>query len=113
VWPVIALASAIAFAISETVDWLIYTFTKYRLSTRILLSSLVASPTDTTVFLYGADLARQGQGDPAGVMLNLPNIIFFSVGKTIGAVIVSWMTRRRGDRGLVYPAAACTQTVAA
>ena len=36
-WPVIALASGIAFAISETADWLIFTFTKYRLSTRILL----------------------------------------------------------------------------
>jgi len=105
-WPVIALASAIAFAISETVDWLIYTFTKYRLSTRILLSSLVASPIDTTVFLYGADLARQGHGEPAGVMLNLPNIIFFIVGKMIGAVIVSWMMRRREERGLVDPAAA-------
>src|SRR5262249_31587876 len=27
-WPVIALASGIAFAISETADWVIYTFTK-------------------------------------------------------------------------------------
>ena len=58
-WPVIALASGIAFAISEGVDWLIFTFTKYRLSTRILISSAVAAPVDTTVFLYGADLAKQ------------------------------------------------------
>ena len=58
-WPVIALASGIAFAISETADWLIFTFTKYRLSTRILLSSALAAPIDTTVFLYGADLAHR------------------------------------------------------
>ena len=58
-WPVIALASGIAFAISEGVDWLLFTFTKYRLSTRILLSSALAAPVDTTVFLYGADLAKQ------------------------------------------------------
>lgn len=106
-WPVIALASGIAFAISETADWLIFTFTKYRLSTRILLSSMLAAPIDTTVFLYGADLARQMQlGDPPGNMFNLPNWVLFIVGKMIGAVIVSWMIRRRELRGEVDPAAA-------
>jgi hypothetical protein len=106
-WPVIALASGIAFAISETSDWLIFTFTRYRLSTRILLSSALAAPIDTTVFLYGADLARQMQlGDPAGTMFNLPNWILFIIGKMIGAVAVSWMIRRREDRGEVDPAAA-------
>lgn len=58
-WPVIALASGIAFAVSEAVDWLLFTFTKYRLSTRILISSAAASPVDTTIFLYGADLSKQ------------------------------------------------------
>ena len=106
-WPVIALASGIAFAISETSDWLLFTFTKYRLSTRILLSSALAAPIDTTVFLYGADLARQLQlGDPAGTMFNVPNWILFIIGKMIGAVVVSWMIRRREDRGEVDPAAA-------
>ncbi len=106
-WPVIALASGIAFAISETSDWLIFTFTKYRLSTRILLSSALAAPIDTTIFLYGADLARQMQlGDPAGTMFNLPNWILFILGKMIGAVVVSYMIRRREDRGEVDPAAA-------
>lgn len=106
-WPVIALASAIAFGISESVDWLIYTFTKYRLSTRILISSAVASPVDTTVFLYGADLAQQMNNTaPAGSMFNVPNWILFVVGKMIGAVFVSWMIRRREIAGTVDPAAA-------
>jgi hypothetical protein len=106
-WPVIALASATAFAVSEGADWLLFTFTKYRLSTRILLSSAVATPIDTTVFLYGADLARQMElGDPAGNMFNLANWIFFVIGKMVGAVIVSWMIRRREERGTVDPAAA-------
>ncbi|MBI1340284.1 hypothetical protein GC169_08770 [bacterium] len=105
-WPVIALASAIAFGISETVDWLMFTFTKYRLSTRILLSSAIASPVDTTVFLYGADLARQMNGDPAGTMLTAPNWVFFILGKMVGAVIVFWAIRRREDRGELDPAAA-------
>lgn len=106
-WPVIAIASAIAFGISETVDWLIFTFTKYRLSTRILLSSAIAAPVDTTVFLYGADLAQQMElGTPAGTLLNVPNWIFFIIGKMVGAVIVSWMIRQREIRGEVSPAAA-------
>lgn len=105
-WPVIALASAIAFAISEGVDWLLFTFTKYRLSTRIWLSSAFAAPVDTTVFLYGADLARQFNGDPPGTMLTAPNWIFFILGKMMGAVIVAWMIRRREERGLVDPKAA-------
>lgn len=116
-WPVIALASGIAFAVSELVDWALFTFTKYRLSTRILLSSLLASPVDTTIFLYGADLAIQindGKSLEAGLfgfpaadgnMLHFANWIVFFIGKMVGAVIVSEMIRRREDAGLVDPKA--------
>jgi hypothetical protein len=106
-WPVIAIASATAFAISESVDWLLFTFTKYRLSTRILLSSVFAAPIDTTVFLYGADLAQSmaGLAEP-GSQLNMANWIFFILGKMIGAVVVSTMIRYREKRGEVDPAAA-------
>ena len=104
-WPVIALASGIAFAISEMADWMLYTFTKYRLSTRILLSSAVAAPLDTTIFLYGADLAVQIQlGEPPGTMLHLANWIVFIIGKMIGALVVSEAIRRREDAGLIDPA---------
>jgi queuosine precursor transporter len=47
----IALASFSAFAIGETVDWAIYTYTKKPLSQRILLSASVSSPIDSAVFL--------------------------------------------------------------
>jgi queuosine precursor transporter len=104
--PLIALASASAFAISEAADWAIYTFTKYRLSTRILLSSIVACPIDTTVFLYGADLSQQMHGAAPGSMLNPANWIFFVLGKLVGAVVVAWIMRRREDRGEVDPASA-------
>lgn len=106
-WPVIAVASGIAYAISETADWLIFTFTKYRLSTRILLSSALAAPVDTTVFLYGADLAQvmAGVAEP-GSQLNLANWIFFILGKMVGAVAVSMMIRYREKHGEVDPAAA-------
>lgn len=106
-WPVIALASGLAFAVSETVDWLLFTFTRYRLSTRILLSSAAAAPIDTTLFLYGADLAVQMRLDePPGTMLHAANWIVFVIGKMIGAVIVSQAIRRRELSGEVDPQAA-------
>lgn len=58
-WIVIVVASATAFFISEFFDWLLFTFTKLKLSQRILVSSAVAAPIDTVVFLYGADVAHQ------------------------------------------------------
>lgn len=106
-WPVIAIASGLAFAISETVDWILFTFTKYRLSTRIVLSSAVAAPIDTTVFLYGADLAKAMEGvAERGSEFHPANWIVFVIGKMVGAVVVSWMIRRREQRGAVDPAAA-------
>lgn len=103
-WPVIALASGIAFAISEITDWLIFTLTKYRLSTRILLSSAIAAPVDTTIFLYGADLARQMQlGDEPGNMLHLANWVVFIVGKMSGAAVISYYIRQREKQGLIDP----------
>lgn len=114
-WPVIALASGLAFAISEFFDWLIFTFTKYRLSTRILLSSAVAAPIDTSVFLYGADLAKQlnAGGSLAYSALGIPiadgntfhiaNWVVFIIGKMIGAFVVSYTIRKQEDAGRISP----------
>lgn len=99
-WPVIVIASGTAFAVSEMVDWALFTFTKYKLSTRILLSSALACPIDTTIFLYGADLARQmALGEPEGNSLHVANWIVFVIGKMVGAFIVSRMVKKREDAG--------------
>lgn len=104
-WAVIALASGIAFAVSEFADWCLYTFTRYRLSTRILLSSAIAAPVDTTIFLYGADLAVQMVlNEPPGTMLHFANWVVFVIGKMVGAYFVSRAVRRREDAGLMDPA---------
>lgn len=106
-WPVIAVASGLAFAISEFADWLLFTFTKYRLSTRILISSLAAVPLDTTVFLYGAALARSMEfGEPMSDTFNIANWVVFVIGKMVGAVVVSAMIRMREKRGEIDPQAA-------
>jgi uncharacterized PurR-regulated membrane protein YhhQ (DUF165 family) len=75
------------------------------LSTRILLSSALAAPIDTTIFLFGADLAVQIQlGEPAGTMLHPANWIVFVIGKMIGAYVVSRAIRKRENAGLIDPA---------
>lgn len=51
--PFVALASAAAFATSEIADYLFYTFTKRPFHERVLISSIVSTPIDTGVFLYG------------------------------------------------------------
>lgn len=103
-WIVIVIASGLAFFVSEFFDWLLFTFTKYRLSQRILLSSAVAAPIDTTIFLYGADLAKQIRlGLEAGNTFTVANWIVFVIGKMIGAVVVSYMIRRREKAGTIEP----------
>ena len=84
----LALASGAAFLISELVDWAMFTFTKYKLSTRVLLSSAIAAPIDTTAFLYGASFIRDAQ-------FTVPNIVMSVGGKMFGAVLIWWLIKRR------------------
>jgi len=48
--PAIALASATAFAVSECIDWLVFTLTKRPLHDRLWLSSALSIPVDTFIF---------------------------------------------------------------
>ncbi len=91
--PELALASGSAFAISEIVDWLLFSFTKLRLSSRVLLSSALAAPLDTTIFLYGAEMIRDN-------MFTLPNIVMSIIGKMVGAFVIWWLVRRAENRRL-------------
>jgi queuosine precursor transporter len=50
--PGLAIASLVAFFISETSDWLFYSFWKKPLQQRILDSSLLSVPLDTVVFQH-------------------------------------------------------------
>ena len=49
--PMVAIASATAFAVSEAVDWIVYTVTKRPFRDRVLLSSAIGTPIDSAVFL--------------------------------------------------------------
>lgn len=89
--PAIALASAAAFAISEVVDWLVYTFTKKPLSQRVMLSSLIAAPLDSAVFWLLASLSVAGVFTWSTVMTAIAS-------KWLGAYFVYVWLRRRETR---------------
>jgi uncharacterized PurR-regulated membrane protein YhhQ (DUF165 family) len=88
--PFIAYASVAAFAISELADWLVYSFTKRPFAQRILLSSLLASPIDSIVFL--------------GILgiLSAPGVLAMTASKLVGALIVWYLVRGRME---IKPAA--------
>ena len=96
--PELALASGAAFAIAELVDWALFTFTKYKLSTRVLLSSAIAAPLDTTIFLYGAEMIRPDQ-------LTGPNITMSIIGKMLGAFVIWWIVRQKMEGAPKRPSA--------
>ena len=49
--PLVAVASVVAFLVSETADWAVYTYTKKPVKQRILLSSAIGTPIDSAIFL--------------------------------------------------------------
>jgi queuosine precursor transporter len=71
-----AIASVCAFAVAETIDWAIFTFTGKPLSQRLLWSSAISAPVDSIVFLaiYGP--------------FNLAGILVLCASKTLGVLLV-------------------------
>lgn len=53
--PFVAIASITAFAISEIIDYAVYTLTNGNFKKRVLASSLVGVPVDTVIFLIMID----------------------------------------------------------
>lgn len=74
--PFIAIASVTAFAISETADWAIYTWTRKPFAQRVLISSAVSTPVDSAVFL-----AIIGH-------LSFTGVLAMTVAKMLGALII-------------------------
>lgn len=81
-WPVIVVASGVAFLISETADWAVYTFSNRPLSQRILISSCISAPIDQVLFIYLASLVVPG-------IFAWGTIVTGVVSKLIGAYFVS------------------------
>lgn len=90
-WLTIVVASGVAFLISETSDWAVYTFTNKPLSERIWLSSLISAPIDQVVFIYLASLVVPG-------MFAWGTIVAGILSKLVGAYIVSRLVAARERR---------------
>jgi len=85
--PSIALASATAFAVSEIIDWLVFSITKRPLRDRLWISSALSIPLDTFIFFGMIDL------------LTPPVIITALLSKFAGVtavwLIMAWRERKQ------------------
>lgn len=59
-WITVVVASGLAFLVSESVDWAVYTFSQRPLSQRIMISSTASAPLDQVVFIGLASLVVPG-----------------------------------------------------
>jgi uncharacterized PurR-regulated membrane protein YhhQ (DUF165 family) len=90
-WIQVVVASGLAFLVSETVDWAVYTFTKRPLSQRIMISSLASAPLDQIVFIGLASLVVSG-------IFAWGTILTGIASKLLGALIVSQMVAAQERR---------------
>jgi len=90
--PEIALASGLAFLVSEFIDWAVYTLTKKPLSQRIFYSSLIAAPIDSVIFFVGADVVVPG-------ILTVGSVLASVLSKLVAALFVAWLVSRREKNG--------------
>ncbi|MGD9816625.1 MAG: VUT family protein [Hyphomonadaceae bacterium] len=92
-WPVIVVASGVAFLISETADWAVYTFSNRPLSQRIMISSLVGAPIDQVAFIGLASFVVPD-------IFAWGTILTGIVSKLVGAWVVSRIVAAREARAV-------------
>jgi uncharacterized PurR-regulated membrane protein YhhQ (DUF165 family) len=90
-WIEVVVASGLAFLVSETVDWAVYTFSRRPLSQRIMISSLASAPLDQIVFIGLASLVVSGIFAWGTIMTGI-------VSKLLGAWVVSQMVAAQERR---------------
>jgi uncharacterized PurR-regulated membrane protein YhhQ (DUF165 family) len=89
--PTIALASATAFAVSECIDWLVFTITKRPLHDRLWISSALSIPLDTFIFFGLIDALT-----PPVVITALASKF---AGVTVVWLIMAWRLRKQTVAG--------------
>lgn len=91
-WITVVVASGLAFLVSETVDWAVYTFTNRPLSQRIMMSSLASAPLDQAVFIGLASFVVPG-------IFAWGTILTGIASKLAGAWVVSKIVAAQERRG--------------
>ena len=82
--PAIAVASVVAFAASEGLDWLVYTVLKRRtFGQRVVASSLLSTPLDSVIFLGMIGF------------LSPVSFVLMTLSKLVGLIIVPFVPDRR------------------
>ncbi len=89
--PEIALASGIAFGVSEMIDYIVYTTTNRPLSERVLISSGISAPIDSTLFLLIGNFAIEG-------LFTWLTLLTSIASKLLGAYAVYLILKRREKR---------------
>ena len=89
--PTIALASATAFAVSECIDWLVFTITKRPLHDRLWLSSALSIPVDTFIFF--------GLIDALTAPVILTALLSKFAGVTAVWLVMVWRARKNACAG--------------
>ena len=87
--PFVAFASAVAFAISELVDWAVYTYSGKPIKERILISSAVSTPADSAVFMLMLGF------------FSWYGFVVMVVSKMLGALAVYYILKRKSDASFV------------
>ena len=86
--PNVALASACAFAVSEIIDWALFTFAKLPLSKRIFVSAGISGPIDAAVFLWIASYSIPG-------IFNIWSLLASVVSRLMGCLVVYLLMKHR------------------
>jgi len=87
----ITLASAAAFAVSETSDTLVYTAVDGRLGPRIIASGLVSCPLDSTIFVvFGLSPLATGIVPWSAVFLTIVVQVLVKIGLQVVAAVPAW-----------------------
>ncbi len=97
--PTIALASACAFAISETIDWALFTFAKLPLSRRVFVSAGISGPIDAAVFLWIASYSIPG-------IFNIWSLMASVVSRFLGCLVVYLLMRHREKKAATLASSA-------
>lgn len=88
--PFVASASALAFAFSETIDWLVFTYTKKPIRERVIISNVVSIPVDTVIFLSVTGF------------WSLPTFVIMVLSKLVATLILRSIVKR-DDRDCKEP----------
>ncbi|WP_263260685.1 VUT family protein [Pseudomonas sp. RIT-PI-S] len=84
--PTIALASAVAFGVSECIDWIVFSITRRPLHDRLWLSSALSIPVDTLLFF--------GMIDAMTVAVVGTSLLSKFAGVSVVWLLLAW--RRKG-----------------